>query len=110
MKKTNTFKNKNILELAISQINASCSKKINSDTLISCVKGENKDNKWAIHVWTFLEELPVEIIHDIVLSRKLTFEELDKAVNTWRCMDGDTVFWIREMAALSLETAAQVII
>lgn len=106
MKKITSLKNKNILKIALAQINASCPKKIDSITLIDCIRGKNQDKTWAAHVLTFLEELPVEIIHDIVLSGTLTFEELDKAIEIWECVDGETIFWIREMAALSLEAAA----
>lgn len=94
------------LKIAVRQINASCLEEISADTLIRCVAGEINDTRWQAHMFSFLEELPVELIHDIVLSGFFTFRELSEAVKRWGCSDGPTTRWIEEMAALSMETVA----
>ncbi len=102
----NFNKNKNIIEIAVRQINAPCPEKINASILTECIRTGTCEEKWKPHLWAFLEELPVPLIHDIVLSGLLTFEELAHAIEIWECTDGPTTDWIREMAALSMETAA----
>ncbi len=106
MKTSNETKCGNALESAIRQINASCPEPIDSEMLVSCIKGKTRDKKWKPQVYSFLEELPVAMIHDVALSGILTFEELSGAVDQWECLDGPTTDWIREMAALGVEMAA----
>ncbi len=96
---------KNFLEIAIMQINAPCPEKIDAKTLIACIKRGVRDKRWAPHVYSFLEELHVSLIHDIVLSGVVSFKELTKALDQWECFDGPTTNWIREMAELTMETA-----
>ncbi len=103
MKKQNK---RNFLETAIRQINAPCPEKITAEMLIACIRGEKYDKKWKPHLWAFLEELDVALIHDIVLSGELTFEEISRAVDIWECLDVPTTRWIREMAELRMEAAA----
>jgi hypothetical protein len=97
---------RDFLKIALGQINAPCPEKIEAATLIKCIKGEECDRKWASHVNSFLEELHVSLIHDIVLSGIFTFEELFDAIDEWGCLDGPTTGWIKEMAALKVEAAA----
>jgi len=94
------------LEIALRQINASCPEKISRAGLIECIGKGKCGKKWQPHIYAFLEELPVELIHDIVLSNVVTFEELGRAVEIWGCADGPTTGWIREMAALGMEASA----
>ena len=49
---------------------------------------------------SFLEELPVELIKDMVLSGDFTFQELTDAINKWECIDVPGALWIKEMAEL----------
>ena len=94
------------LAIGLRQINASCPKDISRETLIACVKGKECPKQWRAHMVSFLEELPVELIHDMVLSGVFTFQELNDAFNKWECTDGPTTLWIKEMADLVLETAS----
>ena len=97
---------RDFLKIALGQINAPCPEKIEVATLIKCIKGEESDKKWAPHINSFLEELHVSLIHDIVLSGIFTFEELSDAITAWGCLDGPTTSWIKEMADLKVEAAA----
>ncbi len=96
---------RDFLKIAIGQINAPCPEKIDAGTLIARVKGSQRVERWAPHVYSFLEELHVSLIHDIVLSGIFSFNELSNALDVWECLDGTTTSWIREMAALEMETA-----
>jgi hypothetical protein len=93
------------LKIALAQINAACAEDISGETLIACVKGDCDDAKWRAHLVSFLEELPVALIHDLVLSGAFTFQELSDAIVAWGGRDGETTRWIDEMATLSMETA-----
>jgi hypothetical protein len=73
-------------------------------TLIRCIKGKEINRKWAPHINSFLEELHISLIHDIVLSGIFTFEELSDAIDAWGCLDGPTTDWIKEMADLKVES------
>ena len=97
---------KDFLKIAIGQINAPCPEKIEAATLIMCITGEECNKKWAPHIISFLEELHVSLIHDIVLSGIFNFEELSNAIDAWGCLDGPTTGWIKEMANLKMEAAA----
>lgn len=94
------------LKIALAQINAACAEDISGETLIACIKGNSDDSKWRAHVVSFLEELPVALIHHLVLSGVFTFQELSDAIVAWDGRDGETTRWIDEMAALSMETTA----
>ena len=97
---------RDFLKIALGQINAACPDKIEAATLIRCIKGGQCDKKWAPHIISFLEELHVPLIHDIVLSGIFDFEELSSAIDAWGCLDGPTTSWIKEMAELKVETTA----
>ena len=97
---------KNFLKIALGQINASCPEKIDAATLIECIKGQECDRYWTPQINSFLEELHVSLIHEIVLSGTFSFEELSDAIDAWGCLDGPTTAWIREMAELTVETTA----
>ena len=97
---------RDFLKIALGQINAPCPENIDAVTLKRCIKNEECGKKWAPHINSFLEELHVSLIHDIVLSGIFTFEELSDAIDIWGCLDGPTTDWIKEMANLKVETAA----
>ncbi len=94
------------LAIALRRINAPCPVEISRESLIACIKEKDDNTEWRAHMVSFLEELPVELIHDMVLSGVFTFQELSEAIIKWECTDGTTTRWIKEMAALGLETAA----
>jgi len=106
MQHSENITHKNFIEIAVRQINASCPEKIDAALLIRCLKAGKCEEKWKPHLWAFLEELPIPLIHDIVLSGVLTFEEIAGATEIWECSDGPTTEWIREMADLRMETTA----
>lgn len=94
------------LKIALAQINAACAQDISGETLVACIKGDIDELKWQAHLVSFLEELPVELIHDLVLSGVFTFQQLSDAIVAWGCGDDETTQWIDEMATLGMETAA----
>ena len=97
---------RDFLKIALGQINAPCPEKIEAATLIRCIKGEEFNKKWSPHLISFLEELHISLIHDMVLAGIFTFEDLSNAIDAWGCLDGPTTGWIKEMAILKMEAAA----
>ena len=98
------------LKAALSHINVSVPVKIDEDTFVACIKGFCTNEKWKGHIWSFFLETPVGLIHEIVLSGIVTFEELMEAQKEWKAeeyADENTSDWIREMAYLSMGRAAE---
>jgi hypothetical protein len=98
------------LKTAISHINASLPIQIDERTFISCIMGENADEKWKGHILGFFLETPVWLIHDITLSGAFTFKELMEAQDQWKTRKyahENTTRWIQEMAYLSMGKAAE---
>lgn len=100
----------NPLKMSLVHINVSTPVEIDESTFVACIKGSCTDKKWKGHIWSFFLETPVGLIHEIVLSGVVTFEELMKAQKQWKAeeyADESTTRWIREMAYLSLGRAAE---
>ena len=55
------------------------------------------DEKWACHVKIFLQESPVELIHNLVLSGATSFQALDILYNRY-ASSSKTRSWVHEMA------------
>jgi hypothetical protein len=87
------------LTLATREVNAPRPEPIDEATLIACLRSRSIDRRWTPHVRAFLEELPVEMIHDVVLEKHVTFRELKSAAEIWGKLDGENIAWIEEMAA-----------
>ncbi|MCP4627368.1 MAG: hypothetical protein GY850_28230 [bacterium] len=103
-----SLKMRDFLKIALGQINAPCPEKIEAATLIRCIKGGECNKKWAPQIISFLEELHVSLIHDIVLSGIFNFEELSNAIDAWGCLDGPTTGWIKEMADLKKDSLQRI--
>ncbi len=72
---------RDFLKIALVQINSPCPDKIEAATFVRCIQGEECDRKWAPQLNSFLEELHVSLVHDIVLAGIFTFEELSDAID-----------------------------
>lgn len=96
------------LQRAIAHINVSAAKKIDRDTMIACIKGSLSIPQWSYHVKTFFLETSIPLMHDIVLSGILSFEELHNAHLRWDpegYANNDTTEWIKEMYYLQVGRA-----
>lgn len=85
------------IRTATRSINTSLPIEISEAQLESILQSGETDNKWTAHVKIFLQEAPIELIHNLVISGATSFKKLDvlyfnlaKSSNTWR--------WVHEMA------------
>lgn len=94
------------VDFVLGTINAPRPHPIDAKTLMRCLTTSRADARWRPHVAAFFDELSPEAVHDLVLARLVTFEDLYRAARTWRMTDGRNVPWIKEMADLRLARAA----
>lgn len=85
------------IRAATRSINTSLPVEISDAQLESILRSGETDNTWSAHVKIFLQEAPIELIHNLVISGATSFDRLDslyfnfaKSSNTWR--------WVHEMA------------
>ena len=58
--------------------------------------GESQDGQRA-HLYGFFEELPIELVHDVILDERLDYVHLTSIANELGA-EGETVDWLKEMA------------
>jgi hypothetical protein len=90
----------------LATINAPRPRPIDAKTFLHCLTTARPEQRWRPHIEAFFDEVSPEAIHDLVLAGIVTFEDLYRAVRTWRATDGNNVPWIQEMADLRLARAA----
>ncbi|TWB20411.1 hypothetical protein FBZ89_107122 [Nitrospirillum amazonense] len=95
-----------VLDRALSTINAPRPVPVDGPGLVALLLAPAPIEDWRPHVEAFFDEVSMGTLHDLVLSGVLTFEDLYRALRTWRLPDASNAAWITEMAALSLGRAA----
>ncbi|MEA1673356.1 hypothetical protein [Nitrospirillum sp. BR 11163] len=94
------------LARALSTINAPRSAPVDGPGLVALLLAPAPLEDWRAHVEALFDEVSMGTLHDLVLSGLLTFEDLYRALRTWRVPDASNAAWITEMADLSLGRAA----
>ena len=94
------------MNLALGTINAPRPQPIDAQTLAHCLLTHKPDERWRAHIEAFFDELAPEVIHDLVLAKVLTFEDLYRAARNWGVRDAANIAWIKEMADLRLARSA----
>ena len=78
---------------------------ISSEDFVLALQSDAPQAQFRAHLCGFLEELPIELVHDVVLD-----ENLDYAHLVWLAKElgaeGETIDWLTEMAGDSLADAA----
>ncbi len=70
---------------------------ISAEELVSTLRtGEPRDGHRA-HLYGFFEELPIELVHDVVLDEGLDYAHLVSLAGELEA-EGETVDWLEEMA------------
>jgi hypothetical protein len=88
---------------ALTTVNAPLPLPIDAETLLSCLRLENRDRVWRPHVRAFFREVGLNIIVDLVLEGAVDFDRLAQALRFWDAdEDGENARWIREMAAVPM--------
>ncbi|MBH5397504.1 hypothetical protein HZZ13_06820 [Bradyrhizobium sp. CNPSo 4010] len=65
-------------------INAPMPVSIDEWTLLACLKGEISEPKWRVHLQALFDAVDVSVIHNLVIDRIVTFDELSKAIDAWQ--------------------------
>ncbi|WP_162913954.1 hypothetical protein [Taklimakanibacter lacteus] len=94
------------VQLVLGTINAPRPHPVDAQTLVHCLITATPDPHWHPHVEAFFDEVAPEAIHDLVLAKVLSFEDLYRAARNWRVSDAGNVAWIKEMADLRLAKPA----
>ena len=90
------------LTAAVTTINTPMPFRIDEDTLLACLKGEISERKWRIHVQALFDEIDVSVIHNLVVDRLVTFDDLAKAIDSWQVTESENERWVREMASFEV--------
>lgn len=78
---------------------------ISAEQLSSALRtGEPEDGQRA-HLYGFFEELPIELVHDVVLDEHLDYARLTSLAKGLGA-EGETVDWLEEMAGDRVANAA----
>lgn len=71
------------LTSVVTTINTPMPVSIDEETLLACLKGEISERKWRVYVQALFDEVDVSVIHNLVVDRIVTFDELLKAIDAW---------------------------
>ncbi|WP_456712513.1 hypothetical protein [Bradyrhizobium sp. USDA 4353] len=83
-------------------INTPLPVRIDEPTLLACLKAKTPEPKWRVHVQAFFDEIDVSVIHQLVLDKAVTFEDLSRAIDIWHVAGAENERWVREMAAFEM--------
>jgi hypothetical protein len=91
--------------MAASKLSAGRRFPISSKDIVLALQSETPQAEFRTHLCGFFEELPIELVHDVVLDHNLDYAHL-----VWLAKDlgteGETIDWLTEMAGDGLANAA----
>lgn len=90
------------LTAAVTTINTPMPASIDEGTLLACLKGDISEQKWRVYVQALFDEVDVSVIHNLVVDRIVTFDELLKAIDAWQVTESENERWVREMASFEV--------
>ena len=78
---------------------------ISAEELVESLASENPRNEHKAHIYGFFEELPIALVHDVILDANLDYKHLS-SLATALGTEGETVDWLKEMAGDVVADAA----
>ena len=78
---------------------------ISAEELISALRSDEPPNEHKVHLYGFFEELPIEVVHNVILDEELDYAHLISLANKFGA-EGETVDWLTEMAGDCVAEAA----
>ncbi len=78
---------------------------ISAEELVLALRNREPQDRYRAHLYGFFEELPIELVHDVILDEGLDYAQLVSLTNELRA-EGETVDWLAEMAGDSVANAA----
>ena len=91
--------------LSASKLSAGRRLPIGAKELVLALRTCKPQGGYRAHLYGFFEELPIELVHDVILDERLDYAHLASLANELRA-EGETVDWLAEMAGDSVATAA----
>jgi hypothetical protein len=90
------------VNFVLGTINAPRPQAIDAGTFLHCLIALEPQNQWRPHIEALFDEVSEEAVHDLVLAKIVSFEDLYRASRTWNVGHGRIAGWVREMADLRL--------
>jgi len=78
---------------------------ISAEELVLALRTREPQEGFRAHLYGFFEELPIELVHDVILDERLDYAQLASLANELRA-EGETVDWLAEMAGDCVANAA----
>ncbi len=78
---------------------------ISAEELVLVLRTREPQDRYRAHLYGFFEELPIELVHDVILDEHLDYAHLASLAKELRA-EGETVDWLAEMAGDSVANAA----
>ncbi len=78
---------------------------ISAEELVLALQTGTPEDAHRAHLYGFFEELPIEVVHDVILDENLDYTHLALLANELGA-EGETVDWLAEMAGDGLADAA----
>ncbi len=78
---------------------------ISAEDLILALQSGAPQEGHRVHLYGFFEELPIEVVHDVILDEDLDYAHLASLANELGA-EGETIDWLAEMAGDGLANAA----
>lgn len=91
--------------MAARKLSAGRRRPIGSDELVQALQSDAPDAEFTAHLCGFFEELPIELVHDVILDEDLNYAHLISLAKDLGT-EGETIDWLTEMAGDSLANAA----
>ena len=78
---------------------------ISAEDLVLALQTGAPQDGHRVHLYGFFEELPIEVVHDVIIDEGLDYVHLVRLANELGA-EGETVDWLAEMAGDGLADAA----
>lgn len=78
---------------------------IGSEDLVLALQSDAPQAEFEVHLCGFFEELPIELVHDVILDEYLDYAHLGCVAKELGA-EGETIDWLTEMAGNGLADAA----
>lgn len=78
---------------------------ISSEDLLLALRSDAPSAEFRAHIFGFFEELPIEVVHDVILDENLNYAHLVRLAKKLGA-EGETLVWLTEMAGDGLADAA----
>ncbi len=88
-------------EISASHLSAGRRNSVTADELVDALRSSRPAARIFPHVAGFFEELPIELVHDVILDEGLSYRHLHFLAGRVGA-EGTTVEWLSEMASENL--------